>query len=144
MHPPHCGKMEQTGFLVSSGDGSNTSRSLASTLPPLFLLIIKRTFCPGIPFFTITVCPSTTTFPLFGNSICSMIPSYTSPFFICCPFFLFFLSAAFNRRKAPGSPPKLSCRFVYSHFNFLRYLHLQSNRQNHHRNHLQSLPDNPV
>ena len=98
----------------------------------------------GIPFFTITVCPSTTTFPLFGNSICSMIPSYTSPFFICCPFFLFFLSAAFNRRKAPGSPPKLSCRFVYSHFNFLRYLHLQSNRQNHHRNHLQSLPDNPV
>ncbi len=79
-HCPKCGHADST----SNGDFSSTSRSLPSAFPFRILLTENRTFCPGTPIFTITYLSSSgrNTFPLFGNSTFSIIPSRICPFFI--------------------------------------------------------------
>src|SRR5699024_2629247 len=98
--------MLQTGSLVSSGDFSSTSRSRPSAFPLLNLLMRKRTFCPGIPFFTVTYLSSSAryTIPLFGKSTLSIVPSKICPFFISSSTFVSSASSQQNRQGAVHLP----------------------------------------
>ena len=104
MQPPQAGKILHTGSRVSSGDLSSTSSSFPSAFPLLNLLTAKRTFCPGIPFLTVTYLSSsgTYTIPLFGKSTLSIVPSNICLFFILSSsLYMIFKFPFFFKNSAP-------------------------------------------
>ena len=92
----------------SNGDFSRTSRIRPSARPLRTLFTENRTFCPGTPFFTITVLPSTVICPLLGNATFSITPSNTCPFFMYVPFCL-------KPAKAPPVGKHCPCRRSFCH-----------------------------